>query len=254
MCNVNPNSYLRETQWSCGDGIHDFCGVHNLYTSDNKFIAGPNIGFDVRGSGENLKLLMLSACRQGIAIYTPSHFYCYEYNLGTKTVWDEPASKKIFTGHSKGVNIFKYDGTQVQYDKDGNVWVCSYTSISDGKPTTFAKVKGDGSGEYTMIDASTTLNRRCGGLRFSNDFKHLVVASNETGSGGGGFTLYEVKQDGSITKIAGCETYDHTGYSIMDFAWDYANNLYIAADGQQNAPQCQSVGDLCGAFQGLRPG
>ena len=237
MCNVNPNSYLRETQWSCGDGIHDFCGVHNLYTSDNKFIAGPNIGFDVRGSGENLKLLMLSACRQGIAIYTPSHFYCYEYNLGTKTVWDEPASKKIFTGHSKGVNIFKYDGTQVQYDKDGNVWVCSYTSISDGKPTTFAKVKGDGSGEYTMIDASTTLNRRCGGLRFSNDFKHLVVASNETGSGGGGFTLYEVKQDGSITKIAGYETYDHTGYSIMDFAWDYANNLYIAADGQQTTGQ-----------------
>lgn len=236
MCNVNPNSYLRETQWSCGDGIHDFCGVHNLYTSDNKFIAGPNIGFDVRGSGENLKLLMLSACRQGIAIYTPSHFYCYEYNLGTKTVWDEPASKKIFTGHSKGVNIFKYDGTQVQYDKDGNVWVCSYTSIPDGKPTTFAKVKGDGSGEYTMIDASTTLNRRCGGLRFSNDFKHLVVASNETGSGGG-FTLYEVKQDGSITKIDGYKTYDYTGYSIMDFAWDYANNLYIAADGQQTTGQ-----------------
>lgn len=235
MCNVNPNSYLRETQWSCGDGIHDFCGVHNLYTSDNKFIAGPNIGFDVRGSGENLKLLMLSACRQGIAINTPSHFYCYEYDLGTKTVWDEPASKHVFTGATSKINVFKYDGTQVQYDGDGNVWVCSHTGVA-GDVSTLVKVNGDGSGNYTDIDQTQIQYRRCGGIRFNNDYTQFVVASNETGTGGG-FELYEKNNNGTFIKKASYQTLDCTGYSIMDFAWDYANNLYIAADGQQTTGQ-----------------
>lgn len=234
MSNVNPNSYLRETKLSCGDGNHNFCGIYNLYTANSEFIAGPNIGFDLKGSGENLKLLMLSACREGIAINTPSHYYCYEYNIGTKTVWDEPASKHIFTGHTNRVNIFKYDGTQVQYDGDGNVWVCSYTATS-GSVSTLVKVNGDGTGKYTKIDPSPVQYRRCGGIRFNNDYTQFVVASNMTGTGGG-FDLY-AKENGTFIKKASYNTYDDTGASIMDFAWDYANNLYIAADGQQTTGQ-----------------
>ena len=235
MSSVNPNSYLRETQLSCGDGNHDYCGINNIYTSDSKFIAGPNIGFDVKGEGANLKLLMLSGCRQAIAVMTPSHYYCYEYNLGTKTVWDEPASKLIFKGSSSGVNIYKSDGMQVQYDKDGNVWLCQYTAI-EGKATTFVKIQGDGTGNYTKIDGSTVTNRRCGAIRFSNDYKQLVIASNESGSGGG-FTLYNVNANGSITEVNGYNTLSYTGASIMDFAWDYADNLYLACDQQADLGQ-----------------
>ena len=235
MSNINPNSHLRETKLSCGDGIHTYCGIHNLYTSNNEFIAGPNIGFDVRGAGENLKLLMLSACKEGIVVNTPTHYYCYEYNLGTKTVWDEPASKHIFTGATSKINIFKHDGTQVQYDGDGNVWVCSHTGVA-GDVSTLVKVNGDGSGNYTDIDQTQIQYRRCGGIRFNNDYTQFVVASNATGSGGG-FELYEKNNNGTFDKIASYNTYDYTGYSIMDFAWDYANNLYIAADGQSNTGQ-----------------
>ena len=234
MSSVNPNSYLRETKLSCGDGNHNFCGIYNLYTAKSEFIAGPNIGFDLKGSGENLKLLMLSACREGIAINTPSHYYCYEYNIGTKTVWDEPASKHIFTGHTNRVNIFKYDGTQVQYDGDGNVWVCSYTATS-GSVSTLVKVNGDGTGKYTKIDPSPVQYRRCGGIRFNNDYTQFVVASNMTGTGGG-FDLY-AKENGTFIKKASYNTYDDTGASIMDFAWDHANNLYIAGDGQSDTGQ-----------------
>ena len=234
MSSVNPNSYLRETKLSCGDGIHNFCGIYNLYTANSKFIAGPNIGFDLKGSGENLKLLMLSACREGIAINTPSHFYCYEYDLGTKTVWDEPASKHIFTGATSKINVFKYDGTQVQYDGDGNVWVCSYTA-TDGNVSTLVKVKGDGTGNYTKIDQSPVQYRRCGGIRFNNDYTQFVVASNMTGSGGG-FDLY-AKENGTFVKKDSYNTYNYTGASIMDFAWDHANNLYIAGDGQSETGQ-----------------
>lgn len=234
MSSVNTKSYLRETKLSCGDGNHNFCGIYNLYTANSEFIAGPNIGFDVKGSGENLKLLMLSACREGIAINTPSHYYCYEYNIGTKTVWDEAASKHIFTGHTNRVNIFKHDGTQVQYDGDGNVWVCSYTA-TDGSVSTLVKVNGNGTGNYTKIDQSPVQYRRCGGIRFNNDYTQFVVASNQTGSGGG-FDLY-AKENGTFVKKASYNTYDYTGASIMDFAWDHANNLYIAGDGQSETGQ-----------------
>lgn len=227
MSKDNTSSFMRETKLDCGDGNHDYCGIFNLYNSNSKFIAGPNVGFDVRGSGPNLKLLMLSGCRQAIAINTPPHYYCYEYDLGNKTIWDEPASRLIFKGNSNKVNIYKHDGMQVQYDKDGNIWVCQYTATKDNKPSTLVKVKRDDS--YTLIDQSTEIYRRCGGIRFNNDYTQFVVASNETGNGGG-FELYRVNNDGSITKIGDYDTNDYTGASLMDFAWDYANNLYIACD------------------------
>ena len=227
MSSVGTNSFVRETKLDCGDGNHDYCGIFNLYNSNSQFIAGPNVGFDVRGSGANLKLLMLSGCRQAIAINTPPHYYCYEYDLGNKTIWDEPASRLIFKGNSNKVNIYKHDGMQVQYDKDGNVWVCQYTASNDNNPSTLVKVKRDGN--YTLIDQSTEMYRRCGGIRFNNDYTQFVVASNETGVGGG-FELYRVNNDGSVTKIGDYNTNSYTGASLMDFAWDYANNLYIACD------------------------
>ena len=229
MSKDNTYSFMRETKLDCGDGNHNYCGIFNLYNSKSEFIAGPNVGFDVRGSGPNLKLLMLSGCREAIAHNTPPHFYCYEYDLGTKTVWDEPASKLIFKGNSNKVNVFKYDGMQVQYDKNGDVWVCQYTAVDPPTASTLVRVKGDGTQDYKQME-SPTMNRRCGGIRFNNDYTQFVVASDETGNGGG-FELYSVNyNNGTISKLGDYNTNDYTGASLMDFAWDYANNLYIACD------------------------
>ena len=229
MSKDNTYSFMRETKLDCGDGNHNYCGIFNLYNSKSEFIAGPNVGFDVRGSGPNLKLLMLSGCREAIAHNTPPHFYCYEYDLGTKTVWDEPASKLIFKGNSNKVNVFKYDGMQVQYDKNGDVWVCQYTAVDPPTASTLVRVKGDGTQDYKQME-SPTMNRRCGGIRFNNDYTQFVVASDETGNGGG-FELYSVNyNNGTISKQGDYNTNLYTGASLMDFAWDYANNLYIACD------------------------
>ena len=230
MSSENTNSIVRETKMTnCSNGSHNYCGIFNLYNSKSEFIAGPNVGFDVRGSGANLKLLMLSGCREAIAHNTPPHFYCYEYNLGTKTVWDEPASKLIFKGNSNEVNVFKYDGMQVQYDKNGDVWVCQYTAVDPPTASTLVRVKGDGTQNYKQME-SPTMNRRCGGIRFNDDYTQFVVASNEAGNGGG-FELYSVNyNDGTISKLGDYNTNSYTGASLMDFAWDYANNLYIACD------------------------
>ena len=233
----NPNTTMQTTRLVDGDcSNHEWCNIGNLYSNGN-FVAGPNVGFDVRGSGDNLKLLMLSGCRQAIASITPPHYHCYEYNLGEETVWDKPASKHIFTGsmESNLIKILNYGGSQVQYDKNGNIWFCQHRASADA--TTLARVSTNG----TLWQETRTSYRRCGGIRFSNDFSQVVIASNANpkagNSQGGGFTVYPVDATTGMpiwTQGTQVNTNSKTGVSLMDFAWDYAGNLYIAADAATN--------------------
>ena len=218
---------------SCNN--HEYCNIFNLYSSSTgDFIAGPNVGFDVQGSGDNLRLLMLSGCRQAITQSTPTHYYCSEYNLGTKTKWNTAPSKQIFKGH-----VLNYAGAQVQYDKTGNVWMCQYRGTSrDDYPYTLLKINRSGTLVHTE---KNKLYRRCGAIRFNEDFSQVVIAS-PVNANGGGFTLYPVGDDGMPIWSQGVSvnTYAKTGYSHMDYAWDYANNLYIAADNTTNG-ECIAI-------------
>ena len=67
-------------------------------SSSGTFYAGPNMGFDVRGSGKDLKLLMLSGSKSGFTDFVESAIRCNEYNLGCATKWEAAPSKTIFTG------------------------------------------------------------------------------------------------------------------------------------------------------------
>lgn len=247
MAKSNANTFMAETKRNCS---HTYCGIYSLYegnATSGKFIAGPNLGFDVRGSGDQLKLLMLSGCQQAIVYSTPAHFYCDEYDLGTKTMWNTPPSKRIFAGHSNGVDIVNPQGVQVQYDKSGNVWVCQHRAGTDN--TTLARINRSlastkkNNVEIGQVDhnESSHIYRRCGAIRFNEDFTQVAIASNANPTAGnnqgGGFTVYPVNQSTGMpiweqgTQV---NTYSKTGYSLMDLAWDYAGNLYIAADASTN--------------------
>ena len=234
----NDGVLLQETvkkDGGTGCNNHEYCNIFNLYSSSTgDFIAGPNVGFDVQGSGDNLRLLMLSGCRQAITQSTPTHYYCSEYNLGTKTKWNTAPSKQIFKGH-----VLNYAGAQVQYDKTGNVWMCQYRATSrDDYPYTLLKINRSGTLVHTE---KNKLYRRCGAIRFNEDFSQVVIAS-PVNANGGGFTLYPVGDDGMPIWSQGVSvnTYAKTGYSHMDYAWDYANNLYIAADNTTNG-ECIAI-------------
>lgn len=245
----DANTVMATTKRNCS---HNYCGVYSLFegnASTGTFIAGPNLGFDVRGSGENLKLLMLSGCKQAVVYSTPAHFYCDEYDLGTAHLFNDPTKRtRIFAGYSDiddGIYIVNPQGVQVQYDKNGNVWMCQHRG---GKTeTTLARVNRALEPTQTDVDhnilgghrdykESSHSYRRCGAIRFNEDFTQVVIASNEQGAGGG-FTVYPVDAStGMPIWNQGTEvnTYNKTGVSLMDFAWDYAGNLYIAADAATN--------------------
>lgn len=248
----DANTFMATDRRDCS---HTYCGIYSLYegnATSGKFIAGPNLGFDVRGSGENLKLLMLAGCQQAIVYSTPAHFYCDEYDLGTATLWNTPP-RRIFAGHSndsKGIDIVNPQGVQVQYDKSGNVWVCQHRAGTDN--TTLARVNRASAatqedkehnitGGHLEYPESTGTYRRCGAIRFNEDFTQVAIASNANPTAGtnqgGGFTVYPVDQSTGLpiwnsgTQV---NTNSKTGVSLMDFAWDYAGNLYIAADAATN--------------------
>ena len=222
------NSSLKQ-KTSKNDGIGtcrcgwDYCHIYNLYTINNEFVAGPNVGFDVRGGGNNLQLLMLSGCKQAIVHFTPSRYYCSEYDLGTNQVWNNKPSDRYEFAH-----VLTHNTAQVQYDKNGNVWMCQYRENA-GSTVTLMRYNVS----TREIDFQKTRSfLRCGAIRFNNDFTKLAVATRLGANGSGGaITIYDLDQNGlpigdGVEFIVG----DKIGVTMMDFAWDYANNLYIAAD------------------------
>ncbi|MBR5828079.1 MAG: N-acetylmuramoyl-L-alanine amidase [Paludibacteraceae bacterium] len=232
MSDNNENTYMATEKRNCS---HTYCGIYSLFTDDTKkFLAGPNVGFDVQGSGKDLKLLMLSGCKDAIVSATAHHFYCSEYDLGEAKTWTTVPSREIFRGH-----VVNYAGTQVQYDKDGNVWMCQQRNSADAE--TLMKFNPDGTIAYNEDPKQP--HHRCGAIRFNNDFTQVAIATIGGGEGGA-VTIYPVLSDGMPDWANGKEidTKAITHYSLMDMAWDYANNLYLAADvASGTAGQCIAV-------------
>ena len=222
MSSKNANTVMGAAKRNCS---HTYCGIYHLYEGNAEtglFIAGPNMGFDVRGSGRDLKLLMLAGCKDAIVNFQSAHFYCDEYDLGEATMWNTPPSRRIFSGY-----VVNYAGVQVQYDGDGNVWLCQHRSNTDAE--TLMKFDVNNLGAPWKEDPKKPYHR-CGAIRFNNDYTQVAIATVGSGSGGA-FTVYPVV-DGMPVWNQGtevdCKSVTH--HSLMDFAWDYAGNLYVAAD------------------------
>ena len=190
-------------------------------SSSGTFYAGPNMGFDVRGSGKDLKLLMLSGSKSGFTDFVESAIRCNEYNLGCATKWEAVPSKTIFTGKA-----LTPSGSQVEYDKNGNIYMCQHREATGSR--TLMKFSPDGT---ILKEEQDGLYRRCGALRFNKYFTKFVVASKGDNYGGA-FTVYDVYENGDVNWGSAKEykVKDKVGLTMMDFAWDYADNLYIAAD------------------------
>ena len=232
MSDKNENTIMETEKRTCS---HTYCGINSLFTEDtDEFIAGPNVGFDVRGAGEDLQLLMLSGCKDAIVNANAYHFYCSEYDLGTATQWTTVPSRRIFRGY-----VCNYKESQVQYDKEGGVWMCQNRKFQDAP--TLMKFNADGTIAYE--ESPRQIFHQSGAIRFNNDYSQVAIASSGTGNGGA-ITIYPVLENGMPDWENGQEidTKAITGLSLMDFAWDYANNLYVVANvADGTAGQCVAI-------------
>ena len=213
---VNPENMNEWTPVFQGDTMS---ANAELLTADSAFIAAPNAGFDVKGAGENLQLMMYSVNLPGITGAAMSGFRCDEYNLGTATTWATAPSKNWVLGKY----AINYTGTQVVYDNEGGIWIASYRgSATDANPG-LVHINKDGVEDAKLVWS----NVRQAGIRFNNDFTKLVVAGNNGTAKKA--TVYTISKDSvgaPVLTEALVINMATVGSNLNDFAWDYAGNLY----------------------------
>ena len=203
-----------------------FKGTRNdkaeLVDAESNFIAAPNVGFDVKGSGENLQLLMLSSNLNGFA-FAFSGYQTHEYNLGTATEWTTTPSKKVFGGKY----VISYTSAQVEYDNEGGVWICQNRSTATDAQPSLIHINAAGEEDYKEV-----LNSRANaGIRFNHDFSKLIIATS-----GKKATIYAVSKDANDAPVLTEEVVidmSAVGTNLNDFAYDYAGNLYACGNSSE---------------------
>ena len=190
------------------------------YENGSTFISAPNIGFDVKGSGESLSLAMLSGQATLFSSTAVSATRLDQYALGSKANWSSAASPVAVLSGKYTVN---YSGTNICYDNRGGIWYCQYRqSPSASQP---ALIYVNKSGEQKYIDITTP--RGGGGIRFNPDFTQIAIASSEST-----FSIYNISyaSDDTPTLDEVVRITHGMGKNINDIAWDLANNIYAVSN------------------------
>ena len=200
-----------------------------LVDAGGNFIAAPNNGFDVRGAGEDLQLMMY-ADRVSGSNNSPSKgsYRCDEYNLGTATTW-AIAPTKNWVGDKYA---YKLRGTQVEYDNEGGIWLAYNSSIANETYPGLVHINKDGVEDVKLLWS----NIDNAGIRFNHDFTKMILAGNNGISKKA--TLYNVSKDINGVPVLTEEFVIDATYilrrSLNDFAFDYAGNLYACGHSTKN--------------------
>lgn len=227
----NSGNYLWEVN---PENLDDWTSVfqgtksdYKLTDASNKFIVGTNSGFDVRGSGENLQLLMLSGAVSGNVVTT---FKLHEYNIGAETTWSSTPTRELPNCqlHSSMIT----NQSQVLYDNEGGYWITYWVNTNASNLGGIAHFTKEGTEDYSK----DKIYMRNAGIRFNNDYTKLVIATSDITGASNTYkhaTIYAVSKgaDGK-PKLTKETTIDMTtvGSNLNDFAWDYANNIYAVGN------------------------
>ncbi len=190
------------------------------YENGGTFISAPNIGFDVKGSGESLSLAMLSGQATLFSSSAVSSARLDQYALGSNANWSSAAAPVTALSGKYTVN---YSGTNVCYDNRGGIWYCQYRQApSESLPALIYVSK---SGEQKYLDIATP--RGGGGIRFNPDFTQIAIASSEST-----FSIYNISyaSDDTPTLDEVVRITHGMGKNINDIAWDLANNIYAVSN------------------------
>ena len=172
--------------------------------------AGAGVAFDVIGSGENLKLMMMT-CTPASTI-NPANYKTNEYNLGTATSWGEAPSRNFTAFDNKAVNNA---GINLAYDGAGGIWLSQYRGTpTEGEPTFMhADLATD---VRDVLDYSVVC--RNGGMAFNKDHTMMVRCEASLKK----IAVYSV-ENGALTKLYEYSCPSFNGFN--HFAFDYANNV-----------------------------
>lgn len=205
-----------------------------------------NIGLDLKTNGNTYQFLLLSASREKETVFTYGNAYCGIYTI--------PNINTPGTGSYERIDIPKVSSnceirniisnaisSNAQFDKNGNVWYCGNSSYS-GNTTKAGLVhqvlsSGDRKENYNSVLDFHRYTVASGGIRhhYNSADNRVVIAQGGTKTSESGradviASIYTV--DNSLhpvlTRVGDLkvpEKNDNLWY-VVDFAWDYANNIY----------------------------
>ncbi|MBO5817533.1 MAG: hypothetical protein J6R26_06290 [Paludibacteraceae bacterium] len=205
-----------------------------------------NIGLDLKTNGNTYQFLLLSASREKETVFTYGNAYCGIYTI--------PNINTPGTGSYERIDIPKVSSnceirniisnaisSNAQFDKNGNVWYCGNSAYS-GNTTKAGLVhqvvsSGDRKENYNSVLDFHRYTVASGGIRhhYNSADNRVVIAQGGTKTSESGradviASIYTV--DNSVhpvlTRVADLkvpEKNDNLWY-VVDFAWDYANNIY----------------------------
>ena len=171
--------------------------------------SGRAVSIDARGSGENLKLVMLG-----------TDYSITEYDLGTKNSIAAPSR----TFNKSNLSLVRNDAT-ITYDNEGGIWLNQHRATATATCPTIAHISSSNGFDYNNISDNVAHNNtNNSGIAVSPDGTKLAVV----GAGTKTLTIYNIsKTDGQI-KLTKAHTITTAGNNHTALSWDYAGNLYVA--------------------------
>ncbi len=190
------------------------------YENGSTFISAPNIGFDVKGKGDNLTLAMLSGQATLFSNTATSVTRVDQYALGSNANWSGAAGPVSALSGKYTVN---YSGTNLCYDNRGGLWYCQYRDSPSTSQPALVYINSQGVQKY--LDVTTV--RGGGGIRFNPDFTQIAIASSTTT-----FSIYDItySSENTPTLTERIRITHGMGKNINDIAWDRANNIYAVSN------------------------
>ncbi len=195
--------------------------TNNIYNdASGNFLVGPVQSFDVKGSGENTKLIALTRADNTIEIEAV-HNRIVEYSLGTADVLPTPSS---VTAYDQRYTISYDRSANVAYDDRGGIWYCQYRGTPDNVNP--ALVYADENGELKYFEGVGGNARRRAGLAVSLDGTRLAASQAS-----GVISVYDILRDdnGQVYLNEAFRITHNIGENLYALTWDAAGNLYAAS-------------------------
>ncbi len=192
--------------------------TYEYHTADG-FLAAGNIGMDIKGAGEDLKLMTIAA-NKGVFGFNASGSRVDEYALGEADVLPTPTKIETLSGYTIAPQV-----TNVEYDNQGGVWYCQYRGTpSDTEP---ALIYVDANGEQRYFEGAGGMARGGGGIRISPDGTQIAISTSKTT-----FSIYDLEylEDGGVEIVEKTRVTHGIGTNCYDIAWDLAGNIYICGN------------------------
>ncbi len=184
--------------------------------AEGNFLVGPMQSFDVKGAGENTKLLALTRVSDEMATGSTLN-RVIEYNIGTDDILSTGTANVTFdqkytANYDKSANVI--------YDNRGGIWYCQYKGTpSNTEP---ALIYVDANGEIKYFESYGGKQRSRAAIAISPDATRLIACSAPNVT-----TVYNIAyaEDGTVSLT---EEYNisTTGKQMYAAAWDCAGNFY----------------------------